>query len=273
MRELTSDDLRNLLDAVAILNEDLGRDTLPGRVLAAMHKVVRTDQALYSDVDLARGTTANVAAPLNPDWLPDSPRFAVYLRHQRDDPTIAHFARTRDAIPRKIFDFMSARRFMSTGLYSESFGPARIHSLMAVTINEPRFGPRLIGMVVARSRGDFNERERACLAVLRTHAAQAFRNAERFEALRSRLRDRDQGSNGRQLAGNGNRGSASDAWLTKRESEVLYWAASGKTNQEIAMIVGAAAGTVKKHLQHVYEKLGVPNRTAAVKHVHGTLAS
>ncbi len=51
--------------------------------------------------------------------------------------------------------------------------------------------------------------------------------------------------------------------LTAREAEVLYWVAQGKTSPEIAIILGAALKTVKKHLQRVYEKLGVETRTAA----------
>ncbi len=51
--------------------------------------------------------------------------------------------------------------------------------------------------------------------------------------------------------------------LTGREAEVLYWVAQGKTSPEIAIILGSALKTVKKHLQRVYEKLGVETRTAA----------
>ena len=51
--------------------------------------------------------------------------------------------------------------------------------------------------------------------------------------------------------------------LTEREAEVLYWVAQGKTSPEIAIILGMALKTVKKHLQRVYEKLGVETRTAA----------
>ena len=51
--------------------------------------------------------------------------------------------------------------------------------------------------------------------------------------------------------------------LTEREAEVLYWVAQGKTSPEIAIILGAALKTVKKHLQRIYEKLGVETRTAA----------
>ena len=51
--------------------------------------------------------------------------------------------------------------------------------------------------------------------------------------------------------------------LTLRESEVLYWVAKGKTNRDIGDILGSSPATVKKHLEHVYEKLGVETRTAA----------
>lgn len=51
--------------------------------------------------------------------------------------------------------------------------------------------------------------------------------------------------------------------LTRRESEVLHWLGQGKSNSEIAAILGLAPATVGKHLERVYPKLGVENRTAA----------
>lgn len=51
--------------------------------------------------------------------------------------------------------------------------------------------------------------------------------------------------------------------LTAREAEVLYWVVQGKTNRDIGDILGASPATVKKHLEHVFEKLGVETRTAA----------
>ena len=51
--------------------------------------------------------------------------------------------------------------------------------------------------------------------------------------------------------------------LTLRESEVLYWVVKGKTNRDIGDILGSSPATVKKHLERVYEKLGVETRTAA----------
>lgn len=51
--------------------------------------------------------------------------------------------------------------------------------------------------------------------------------------------------------------------LTRRESEVLFWLGEGKSNREIAEILGVAPATVGKHLERIYPKLGVENRTAA----------
>lgn len=51
--------------------------------------------------------------------------------------------------------------------------------------------------------------------------------------------------------------------LTPREAEVLLWVAQGKSNQEIGMILGTAEVTIKKHLQNIFEKMGVENRNAA----------
>lgn len=51
--------------------------------------------------------------------------------------------------------------------------------------------------------------------------------------------------------------------LTPREAEVLFWVARGKTNDEIATVLGIGRTTVKKHLESTFAKLGVENRTSA----------
>jgi len=55
--------------------------------------------------------------------------------------------------------------------------------------------------------------------------------------------------------------------LTRRETEVLGLVASGKANQEIADLLYISPLTVRKHLEHIYEKLGVESRTGAVARV------
>ena len=53
--------------------------------------------------------------------------------------------------------------------------------------------------------------------------------------------------------------------LTAREREVLLWLAGGKPNAEIAGLLGIRPGTVKRHLENLYAKLGVGNRTDAAR--------
>jgi DNA-binding NarL/FixJ family response regulator len=54
-----------------------------------------------------------------------------------------------------------------------------------------------------------------------------------------------------------------DFKLTSREAEVLSWLSKGKTNRDIAQILGLSPRTIDKHLEQIYAKLGVENRTAA----------
>ncbi|MBN9205699.1 response regulator transcription factor [Methylibium petroleiphilum] len=68
--------------------------------------------------------------------------------------------------------------------------------------------------------------------------------------------------------GDGSDGAASPsrlsaAALTPRETEVLSWLAKGKTNRDIGDILGVSPRTVNKHLEHIFEKLGVETRAAA----------
>jgi DNA-binding NarL/FixJ family response regulator len=60
--------------------------------------------------------------------------------------------------------------------------------------------------------------------------------------------------------------------LTPREAEVLLWIAQGKGNHEIAIIIGCRPATVKKHSIHVFGKLGVEGRPAAILRALETLA-
>lgn len=52
--------------------------------------------------------------------------------------------------------------------------------------------------------------------------------------------------------------------LTAREAEILMWISRGKTNKEVGLILDSSPRTINKHLEHVFEKLGVATRAAAV---------
>lgn len=51
--------------------------------------------------------------------------------------------------------------------------------------------------------------------------------------------------------------------LTQRESAVLAWIATGKTNRDIGVILDLSPRTINKHMERIHQKLGVETRTAA----------
>jgi DNA-binding NarL/FixJ family response regulator len=59
--------------------------------------------------------------------------------------------------------------------------------------------------------------------------------------------------------------------LTRREAEVMHWIAQGKSNSDIATILESSPRTVAKHIEHIFLKLKVESRTAAVAEVRQLL--
>jgi DNA-binding CsgD family transcriptional regulator len=104
----------------------------------------------------------------------------------------------------------------------------------------------VMSYVLNRRGADFGDAERDLLDRMRP----ALANLYRFARLDARAR-------------------RAQAWrdaceaLTPREREVLRWVAAGKSDKQIAAILGASVRTVQKHLENTYVKLGVENRTAA----------
>jgi DNA-binding CsgD family transcriptional regulator len=66
------------------------------------------------------------------------------------------------------------------------------------------------------------------------------------------------------------RGRVGATGLTPREHEIMWFVGDGKTNEEIARILWVSPHTVRKHLENVFEKLEVTNRTAAAARVFGS---
>lgn len=60
--------------------------------------------------------------------------------------------------------------------------------------------------------------------------------------------------------------------VTAREADVLLWIANGKTNREIGQILEMSPRTVNKHLEQIFKKMGVENRTSAAAMAIRTLA-
>jgi DNA-binding CsgD family transcriptional regulator len=143
----------------------------------------------------------------------------------------------------KITDFYSPRQWHSTGMYCHFYRPYGLEHDLMLTLPAPP-GPacepgRTMRLFFYRGPGpDFSERDRAVLTLLRPHLHQAYLDAERHRDPVPRL--------------------------TPRQKDLLRLLAAGHTNTQIARRLGISEGTVRTHLENIYERLGVSSRTAAV---------
>jgi len=159
-----------------------------------------------------------------------------YWELYRSADACSYADRTGDIAPvTKLSDFVSDRQWRASPMHIDyCFGRAR--ALMAYPPDEPGHRTRLY---LWRGPGrDFDERDRLLLTLLRPHLIAAFRNAERRRQA--------------------------PAALTTRQLELLQYVAQCYTNTQIARRMQLSEGTVRTHLNHIYERLGVTSRTAAV---------
>jgi DNA-binding CsgD family transcriptional regulator len=129
-------------------------------------------------------------------------------------------------------------------MYTDSQRPlGREHCLMVCLPEAPQgttaTSEQHVRLYFIRGPGpDFSDRDRAVLTLLRPHLHQAYRAAEQRRHPVPRL--------------------------TRRQNELLRLLAAGHTNSQIARQLGISEGTVRTHLETIYDKLGVSSRTAAV---------
>ena len=170
----------------------------------------------------------------------------VFDRYFFDHPLVREHGRNPAAVTRRIEDLLPGSAFQRTPLFNDYYRPIRIDHVMAVPIHVDRHV--LVSFVVNRSKRGFSDRDRERVEVIRPHLGHLYR-------LSARTAHNDES-----LAG-------IETPLTARERDVLDWLGAGKTDKDIAAILAISPRTVQKHLQRIYEKLGVETRTAAVMRV------
>jgi DNA-binding CsgD family transcriptional regulator len=242
-------DLRALAGIVSQDRPDLPAAGLPESLLADVMGQIRCDGVTFLGFDSGRQTDwfAQGVGPTDisePEWEDlDRAYWQHYPRSQFCSyPALAGDLRSIT----KITDFYSARQWHSTGMYSDHARRTGVEHCLMLCLPEaspPTVGPgRHLRMYVTRRSGrDFSGRDRAVLTLLRPHLHQAYLDAERRRHPVPRL--------------------------TPRQAELLHLLAAGHTNTQIARRLGISEGTVRTHLENIYEKLQVTSRTAAVARV------
>lgn len=262
MNHLTRNDYAKALRLVSALESacgDLG--SLARACLRAASDFVASEFTTLSVCDLRTGHRAVVGLPGERLSAED---VAAFDRHFFEHPLVRHHGFDGGERSHRLSDALSAHDFRRSALYGDYYhrvGPDRV-----VTV--PLFAnTRVLVSVVLNRRGlDFSERDRERLELLRPHMAFLYQKTCQAD-VRATL---GEGAPWPTLAPP----AAPSPWaaeLTARERQVMDWVAAGKRDTDIAALLGISPRTVQKHLEHVYVKLGVETRTAAVMRAQGRI--
>lgn len=242
MPQLTQRDLRQFSNAVRQLHTSRSAADFPQRLLHAMRSLVDADICV---VDWVSPLALTRTAYDPPDAVPADVDAAVH-RHLADNPLYG----LRKLEPVAISDLLARRRWRATALYAEAYG--RLGQEDGLGLDIPLGGGALISMVTTRGRRGYSNADRLKLALLGSHVHGLH---DRLVAAAPRSAEADR------LGA-----------LTLREREVLLQATGGMRNAAIAFALGVSAGTVKRHLENAYAKLGVHGRHQAAELLRGVSA-
>jgi DNA-binding CsgD family transcriptional regulator len=240
MRTRWSDDLTPVLDLLAAAESAPDPASLRAGAVAALATLVPCDHVVWGELDVASLAPRAIAASGGAGAGIDLTAFA---RHVGEHPLVLHHLRTGTDAPLLLSDFVSRRELHALGVYEDFYRPLGTEHALCVAL---RGRGVAVGIAFHRSRRDFRPAERRLVARVRP----ALRTVLRHEDA---LRDTPQ--------------PLTHPALTRRESEVLEQVAAGRSNGEVAALLGLSPRTVEKHLEHVYAKLQVPGRFALAAYV------
>ncbi len=235
-------DLRALTTMISHAHEDEPGPMLPWSLLDDLARLIPAEEVSICDLDLVnqeRQMQQAVFAGEPPEVARGEPSLGAYRPFWRyyhsfwgDEPP------SRAGRVRRWTDRYPGRRLAQQPLYREAFQPTGVQYLLSVGL--PTTAGHERNLLFWRFSGpDFSDRERDLLALLRPHVAEIYAGAVRRR-----------------------RGV-----LTPREWEVLDLAAQGHSNAEIAARLVTSVGTVRKHMEHIFDKAGVRSRAAAIAHL------
>jgi DNA-binding CsgD family transcriptional regulator len=235
MARLVESDYRKSLEVLYAAGEVDGPLAFPEPVLAVVRELVPCDVVTFHErswrPEWVLAYTGEPVGEITPEIRAAHRR----LRHQ-DPLRPAEGART-------LTDFVSTREFRRTEFYDLVHSPLGVEYMLWLYLDPGCTDARL---EFDRADADFSERDRKLLELLLPHFRQLLRASTRRRAATGRA-----------------------AQLTPREREVIAHVAEGRTNKEIARLLGISPHTVRKHLENAYETLGAHTRTGAVAAAFG----
>ena len=232
----------------AMADVPVGVEAFAEAAVAELARFVPSELTTLSVCDLATARRHVVGQPVG--GLDAADR-AAFDRHFHEHPLVLFHGVRGGTGAHRISDSIPFARFRETSLHAEYYRRIGIDHAVALPIRVG--GGTLVSFVLNRRRIDFSDREREWLDLVGPYLARLHRRASATATAREPTR----------LPAIPAPVPVGEP-LTAREREVLEWAGAGKTDRDIALLLGCSHRTVQKHLEHVYRKLGVETRTAAV---------
>jgi DNA-binding CsgD family transcriptional regulator len=237
MARFSQRDMRDALELVDVAHSATDAEHFAQAVVEALAQIVPGELIGYNERELL--SRRLLAAAEVPSVAPPPEVVSAVATFCGDYP-LSILRRRSETRALKLSDFVSRRELYRLDYYNHALRPLGIEHQIRLWLSAPPGVARFFYVSRRRADGDFAERDRDLLEVLRPFLV-ALR--ERFD-----VRVAEPHADG----------------LTDREAEILAWVARGKTNREIAALLVVSPHTVRKHLEHAYEKLRVHTRTAAV---------
>lgn len=235
MARLSEADLRKMLGLLRAAGDVDGPQPFPAPVLEALRELMPCDVVTFHErSDRPERVLVWAGEPVG-EMTVEIREAHRRLRHE--DPV------RRVAGARTLSDFIRMREFRRSDFYNFVHRPLGIEQMLSFYLEPQETDARF---ELDRSGSDFGDRDRRVLELLLPHLRQFLRAARRRAPAVA----------------------AADP-LTPRERTVLAHVADGRTNGEVAQLLGISPLTVRKHLENAFEKLGVHTRTAAVAAAFG----
>jgi DNA-binding CsgD family transcriptional regulator len=231
-------DLRGLLSVIDAARSIEVAEGLPVAVLDQVRTLIACDAITFADLDTAHHVDMFLQGRPDDDDDPGGYDPGAFWRHYWDFLPRSYPERSGDRHSvTTISDFYTRRQYHDTGMYADYFGRNGIEHSALLCLSAP--AGRTRRLILFRGRGaDFDGRDRLLLSLLRPLLNELYQELER---RRRPVPD-----------------------LTSRQWELLHLVASGRTNAEIARELVVSKDTVRKHMENIFARLDVTNRTAAI---------
>lgn len=252
---LSAKDLRAILDIVHMVNDAQSETEVPRRALAQLTTMVGCDSVNYSCIDLA--TSSLLSMTHEPDLVDYSfmPGYRAVI-HQH--PAFAAYRSGRFTLgaPVALTDFADLRTLRRLPVYVDYNQPYGADDQLFCLVHLA--GQQGSALSINRVRRGFSHRDRAVANLITPYLAQAVARRRRVASLSAAVR-----SWGR-YADQINQARPQLLLLTSREREIVEHLVGGLTDREIARSLAISPRTVHKHLQSIYRKLNIGNRTSLI---------